>query len=98
LQTEQLIQFAMDGNIDFADLAQVSSLPTLLKFIRIPQLSKQACGVVRAIAVTTAEEDCDTLQALAATGLCLALGAALDSEDPSAVAGAVGAISALARQ
>ena len=97
LQTEQLIQFAMDGNIDFDDLAQVSSLPTLLKFVRIPQLSKQACGVLQKIAVATAAEDSGTVRQLAAPGLCLALGEALDLADRSAAGGAIGAIAALAR-
>ena len=39
LQREQMAQNAADGNLDFADLADASCLPTLLKLMEIPQLT-----------------------------------------------------------
>ena len=39
LQREQMVQNAADGNLDFADLADASCLPTLLKLMAIPQLT-----------------------------------------------------------
>ena len=83
------------GNIDFADLTDVSSLPTVLKLIKIPQLVKQACEIIGTISENTATSDMDTVQQLAAPSVIMAIADALAS-DRRSVCAAAEAVRALA--
>lgn len=92
-----LSRASLPGNIDFADLAHASSLPTVLKLIRIPQLVRQACETIRAISENTAGSDMDAVQQLAAPPMIMALAGVLASERRSDVCAAAKAVGALAR-
>eukprot|EP01043_Picozoa_sp_COSAG02_P054903 COSAG02_NODE_6290_length_3673_cov_1.705932_4_plen_168_part_01 len=88
------MRVSLTGNIDFADLTDTSSLPTVLKLIKIPQLVKQACEVLGAISEKTATSDMDAIQQLSAPHMMMALADALASDRRSvcAAAEAVGAL------
>lgn len=86
----------LTGNIDFADLMQVSSLPTVLKLIPIPQLVKQACETIRTMSENIAPSDKDALNKLAAPSVVAALSDALASDCRSTACAAAAAVGALA--
>jgi hypothetical protein len=96
LRISSQVRVSLVGNIDFADLTDVSSLPTVLKLIKIPQLVKQACDLIGTISENAATSDMDTIQQLAAPPIVMALADALASDRRSACAAAE-AVRALVR-
>ena len=53
----QMVAAAADGNLDFSDLCQATSLPTLIKLLPIAQLSEPAAATICRIALRASPPD-----------------------------------------